>query len=474
MPHQKALGAKLTHAKITTDYSENLLEFITGVHASTNGLVKELEEIHSFTSQAINDEILWPCSLPSELPSDEKIPLADFGESNVGKLKTLYRKGLGHRYGRSMQSIAGIHYNFSMSDKFWEYNLEIEKSNLFLQEFKNEKYFNLIRNYRRYSWVLTYLFGASSVVHSSFLNGKEHNLKKLGKDSYYTEYGTSLRMGGLGYTSSAQKDIGICYNQLSTYIDTIERARQQSIPQYESIGVEASGELKQLNTNLLQIDNEFYSTIRPKNIAKSRESALKALNERGIEYIEVRLLDVNSDSPVGISREQIEFLHVFLLWCMTKESAKIDDKECLEIDFNFDQIVRFGRKENLSLLENGQQCSRETLLNKYFDEMDVLASDLFKVEPNYVGSLSLQREKILNKEKLPSEMILKKIKKKGFLDYYLSLAHNHKKTFKIDDDLRARFNVFADESHKVKLEIEQADRLDFKSFLKQYFEDIKI
>jgi glutamate--cysteine ligase len=474
MPHQKALGAKLTHAKITTDYSENLLEFITGVHSSTEGLVRELNEIHAFTSYGIKDELLWPCSLPAQLPSDEDIPLAYFGESNVGKLKTLYRMGLGHRYGRSMQSIAGVHYNFSMSENFWEHSLKVEGSKLSIQEYKNKKYFDLIRNYRRYSWVLTYLFGSSSVVHDSFLEGKEHDLSKLGKDAYYSEYGTSLRMGGLGYTSSAQQDIGICYNQLSTYISTIEQARQRSIPEYEQIGLEEDGELKQLNTNLLQIDNEFYSTIRPKNIAKSRESALKALDERGIEYIEVRLLDVDSECPTGIGKEQIEFLHVFLMWCLTKPSPAISGSECTEIEYNFDQIVRLGRKDHLTLLEKGKQISRDKLLNKYFSEMKDLATGVESIDQSYLEAVNLQYEKVIDIDKLPSSIIIKKISEQGYLGYYLNLANKHKKTFNINEDLISKFEEYAEESHKVQKEIERTDTLSFKSFLKQYFEDIKI
>ena len=112
-PHAKALGSKLTHPFITTDYAENLLEYIGGVHSSTDKLLEELEALHAYTVENSNGEILWPSSMPCLLPEEDKIPIACYGKSNTGKLKSLYRLGLGHRYGRSMQSIAGVHYNFS-------------------------------------------------------------------------------------------------------------------------------------------------------------------------------------------------------------------------------------------------------------------------------------------------------------------------------------------------------------------------
>ena len=392
-PHPKDLGSKLTHAKITTDYSENLLEFITGVHSSTESLLNELTEIHNFARTSLVDEYLWPASLPGILPENEDdIPLAYYGESNVGKLKTLYRKGLGHRYGRSMQSIAGLHYNFSFSDRFWEYAHKEVNSNLSIQEFKNEQYFSLIRNYRRYSWLLIYLFGSSSVVHKSFLNRKEHQLEELSSDSFFTEFGTSLRMGGLGYTSDAQKDIGICYNQLSTYIKTLELARQENFKAYEKIGLkDSSGEYKQLNTNLLQIDNEFYSNIRPKNVAQSRESALQALHKRGIEYLEVRLLDLDPEEANGVSKKQIEFLHMFLIWCLVKDSPKICEKECREVDYNYAQVVASGRQENLSLIKNESKITLESYAKEIFEELRQTAELFSSIDLSYTESIAFYK-----------------------------------------------------------------------------------
>lgn len=468
------MGSKLTHSKITTDYAENLLEFITGVHQSTSDLLSELEEIHAYTSKIISDEILWPMSLPSLLPEDEEIPIAYYGESNVGKLKTLYRLGLGHRYGRSMQSIAGLHYNFSLSDNFWNYAKNSQKNNSSIRDYKDEQYFKLIRNYRRYSWVLTYLFGASSVVHESFLRGKSHSLLPLTSDSFYTEYGTSLRMGGLGYTSNAQKNIAICYNKLNTYVSTLEKSRQESYPLYEKIGLKDGDKFKQLNTNLLQIDNEFYSTIRPKNIAKSKESALKALNERGIEYIEVRLLDIDFDSKLGTNETQIKFLHIFLLWCLSTDSPVISNEECEEIDSNFDKVVRLGRQDNLLLSKNGVEISINDFLNNIFMELKKFADIFENVDNSYSVAVSSEEKKIEDKNRLPSSKLIERVKKEGFLESLTKLAKSHKENFEISDETFTKFKSYAEQSHNSEKFLLDNDSMTFENFLNRYFEDIKI
>lgn len=475
-PHPPELGSKLTHAKITTDYSENLLEFITGVHSSTSDLLKELYEIHCFTSRSIGEELLWASSMPSILPEDEKIPLAYYGESNVGKLKTLYRRGLGHRYGRSMQSIAGIHYNFSLSENFWKHYHQRENSNLSLQEFKNDKYFGLIRNFKRYSWLLVYLYGATPLVDKSFLKGKKHKLEKFSEDTYYSPYATSLRMGGLGYTSNAQNDIQICYNQLSTYISTLEKARLTPFKQYEDIGLVKNGKRAQLNVNLLQIDNEFYSTIRPKNIAKTRESALGALHKRGIEYIEVRLIDVNPYTPLGITKEQVDFIQLFLIWCLSLESPQIENEECAQLDFNFNQIVNFGRKSDLELFVHGEKKQKRDVLNEVFSQLSQLANKLSPCEPDYNLSVTREYEKVENEAILPSSLVINQAnsRDKSFIKYQLELAKKYKTSYSCSDISLKEYLELAKNSLDEQKNVEANDKLDFDDFLNKYFEDIKI
>ena len=425
--HSHQLGCKLTHPFITTDYSENLLEFITEVMSTTPDLINKLREYHAFTFAHMPEEICWPFSMPSILPADEEqITLADFGESNVGKLKTLYRKGLGYRYCLSMQSISGFHYNFSLSDNFWDLVQQQEGLEENLQVTKNRYYFGLIRNFQRNRWILKYLFGASPVVHESFLKGKDHRLESLNDTDYFSPEATSLRMGGLGYTSHAQKDISICYNKLPSYIKAIEQARLTPFADYQEIGLRSGQEYLQLNTNILQIDNEFYSTIRPKNVAQSRESALQALHARGVEYLEVRLLDNDPFHPVGLSEDTIAFLQIFLLWCLTEDSPQIETKECQEADYNFHLAVTQGRNTSLKMSEQGREEPIKDLLVKKLNSMSHLVRALAKIDKIYEESYECQLEKVADVNKTPSAKILNEVGKRGFVNLGLSLGERYR------------------------------------------------
>jgi glutamate--cysteine ligase len=177
-PHPPALGAALTHDRITTDYSESLLEFITPVSRDIDGTLNTLEDIHSFVYRHLDRELLWSSSMPCIVAGDAGIPVARYGSSNVGRMKTVYRNGLGHRYGRLMQAIAGVHYNFSMPEAYWQAAHGSEGSDLSLQDYITSRYLDLIRNFHRWSWLLIYLFGASPAVCASFMRGRgQHPLQ---------------------------------------------------------------------------------------------------------------------------------------------------------------------------------------------------------------------------------------------------------------------------------------------------------
>src|SRR6266705_3158582 len=222
--------------------------------------------------------------MPCGLPTDETIPIGRYGSSNVGRAKSAYRMGLSHRYGRRMQTISGIHYNFSLPEQV-----------------SNDEYFGLIRNFRRHSWLLLYLFGASPAVCSTFVAGTEHGLDRLSNDSLYLPYATSLRMGRLGYQSDAQSSLKVSYNNLESYAASLQDALTRPYPEYERIGIRDGDNYRQLATSLLQIENEFYGTIRPKRVIRPGERALHALRDRGVEYVEVRLMDLDPFHAVGIA-----------------------------------------------------------------------------------------------------------------------------------------------------------------------------
>jgi glutamate--cysteine ligase len=208
-----ALGAALTHPHVTTDFSEAQLELITGVHSTVAGCLDELTRIHQFVYRCIGDEALWCASMPCALPDENAIPIARLGHSNVGRAKTLYRTGLSHRYGRRMQVISGLHYNFSLAEDSWP-----------LAGFRDATaaYLALIRNFRRRAWLLLYLFGASPAVCSSFVAGRAHELQELAPGTMYLPHATSLRMGRIGYLSAAQDGLAVSYNDLPSYAASLE------------------------------------------------------------------------------------------------------------------------------------------------------------------------------------------------------------------------------------------------------------
>jgi len=331
-PHPAALGSALTHPHITTDYSESQIELITGVHASPESCLEELLHIHQFTYRAIGEETLWVSSMPSRLPADETIPFGRYGPSNVGRAKSVYRMGLANRYGRRMQTISGIHYNWS------------------LPGVGNDEYFGLIRNFRRHAFLLLYLFGASPALCSSFVDGRKHELQAIGEGTMYMPHGTSLRMGRLGYQSDAQASLAVSYNSLDGYAASLHGALTEPYPPYEKIGIMGpGGEYNQLATSLLQIENEFYGTIRPKRVIKPGERPLHALRERGVEYVEVRLLDLNPFVPTGITARTLRFIDVFLLHCLLADSPPDSPQEIAALGRNQHKTAAYGRLPGLAL-----------------------------------------------------------------------------------------------------------------------------
>jgi glutamate--cysteine ligase len=331
-PHPTALGSALTHPHITTDFSESQVELITSVHASADACMDELTRIQQFTLQSLGDEMLWVSSMPCGLPADDDIPLGQYGASNVGRAKTVYRSGLGYRYGRRMQTISGIHYNWSVP------------------EVSNAAYFGLIRNFRRHAFLPLYLFGASPAVCATFVAGRPHQLQPLTQGTMYLPHATSLRMGRLGYQSDAQASLAVSYNSLGGYAASLQQALTEPYAAYQAIGVQdADGAYRQLQTTLLQIENEFYGTIRPKRVIFPGERPLHALRERGVEYVEVRLMDLNPFEPMGITAQTLRFLDVFLLHCLHSDSPDDTPQEIAAIGRNQHKAAERGREPGLEL-----------------------------------------------------------------------------------------------------------------------------
>lgn len=476
--HPRKLGHPLTHPTITTDYSEALTELITPAKKTREELLQSLTEIHQQVNSQLENELFWPGSMPCRIEGENSIRIAEYGNSNIGRLKHVYRQGLGVRYGRVMQSIAGLHFNFSISDTFWQNLQEImHTSDMSLQDFKSQQYFALIRNFRRYSWLLMYLFGASPCLDESFIKGKQHNLDPFDdKGSYYKPYATSLRMGDLGYHNDAQSSLSICFNSLKNFIATLSKAINTPYPKYEKLGLKRGDEFIQINSNILQIENEYYSAIRPKRTTEKAETPRHALNERGVEYIEVRCLDLNPFLATGVSDKQIDFLDIFLTYCLLSHSPIISDEDCARLDDNFNTVVNRGREPGLKL---EGPCGEITLqqwglniiaeLKKVAEILDQQTKD-----ERYSKALKEQENKLFHIDLCPSAQVLSIMRDENlsWLEFAGELAFKHKTrllaNFKDQDRVLSELAESAEKSFQAEQDIKANDSLTFDAFIEQY------
>ena len=458
-PHPAALGSALTHPHITTDFSESQVELITGVHAGAQDCIDELTRVQQFTVQALGDEMLWVSSMPCGLPADEEIPLGQYGTSNVGRSKTVYRTGLGYRYGRRMQTISGIHYNWSMP------------------QVSSEQYFGLIRNFRRQAFLLLYLFGASPAVCSSFVAGRQHQLQALNDGTMYLPHATSLRMGRLGYQSDAQSALAVSYNSLQGYAESLQGALTQPYPAYEAIGVQGpDGAYRQLGTTLLQIENEFYGTIRPKRVIFPGERPLHALRERGVEYVEVRLLDLDPFEVVGINAQTLRFIDVFLLHCLTADSAPDTPQEIAEMSRNQHRTAERGREPGLQLERAGQQVGLDVWATEILQALEPIAAQLDATHgsTDYSRAVAASVHALQHPDTLPSARVLKATMEEhgGSFVRFVKARSQATRQVMLDTPLNAdehsALEAESQSSLQAQAAIEAADSMPFDIYLKEY------
>ncbi|WP_414842958.1 glutamate--cysteine ligase [Halomonas sp. SSL-5] len=477
--HQHALGSKLTHPHITTDYSEALLEYITPVTCRPADALDFLGDLHRFSYRYLGDELIWPGSMPARLNGNDSIPIADYGSSNVGTMKRVYRKGLDMRYGRIMQAIAGVHYNVSLPDDLWTLLRDLDGDQaMALNDYRSARYFGLIRNFRRHSWLLLYLFGASPAIDRSFLpDGRiPDKLEAHGEETLISRYATSLRMSDLGYQNKVQEQLKICFNSLSNYVNTLRHAISTPWPAYEALGVNEDGEWRQLNANILQIENEYYSDIRPKRVARHDETPSQALEARGVEYIEVRCLDLNPLLTLGVDEPQIHFIDTFVMWCLLAESPWIPDAECDTLDDNRRLVVERGRDPELRLCHAGTPRSVADWGGEILGDMRRVAELLDRLEEGtpHADAVAAMLPRLEDPALTPSGQLLARLQERGeeLSDAMLGIAREQAERLRqepMDPGREGMFDELVETSHRQQAEIEAADRVSFAEFLSDYF-----
>ncbi len=453
-PHPVGLGSALTHSAITTDYSEALLEFITPVSSSISDTEQALADLHRFTARQLGTELLWNASMPCIVHGDADIPIAEFGSSNVGQMKRIYRNGLSVRYGRKMQAIAGIHYNFSLPESFWARASEVAGDNRSQADFQTAGYLALIRNFFSRVWLLLYLLGCSPAVCASFVQGnRSHPLRPMGDDHH-------------------------SYNDLDQYISTLRSAILRTHPPYTAFDYMDNGERAQLNTSLLQIENEYYSPIRPKRVTGSGEAPILALTRGGIEYVEVRCVDINPFVPFGIDGDTMRLLDLFLLSCLADASPACDEAGQRRNKTNLQRTVTRGRDPELTLLSEGDdEVSLSELAQPILNRMSEIA-DWFDRDANHNGQYQRiaeeAREKVIDPSLTPSARLLNEMDSSGqsfwqIAKKYSGQWHNEHLSQPVDNSVLASLEAEARASIERQRKLEADDEEPFEAYLARFY-----
>ena len=478
--HPKVLGAALTHPSITTDYSEAMLEFITPPLPQAYKALDYLIDIETFVYQNLNNEFLWTTSMPCVIQGEEDIRIAEYGSSNAGRMKSVYRHGLAWRYGKMMQVISGIHFNHSFAESFWPPYQALEKKQGNLQSFINQSYMATTRNIQRYGWLIPYLFGSSPAICKSFLAGtaKPENMRFFNKNTCYEPYGTSLRMGDIGYTNRKESEAGIKanYNSLAEYIHSLREAINTPFKAYEKIGIKVDGVYRQLNANLLQIENEYYSTVRPKQILQGLEKPVDALEQRGIRYIELRSIDINAFHPAGLTHKQLYFLEVFMLFCLLQKSPEVSALERKAIDENQSLVAHQGRKPDLVLSCDGNNVLLTDWASELINAMLPVAELLNQAhqEECYVKSVASHLDLVKHPELTPSARILEEMfsNNESYYEFARRKSQEHRDIFlqrTLSSALETEFTQLAEKSIQQQKHLETSDQQHFEQFLARYF-----
>jgi glutamate--cysteine ligase len=478
-PHPRSLGSSLTNPHITTDYSEALIELVTPTFRDNEELLQYLGDLHQFVYGHLEEELLWATSMPCVMGGDAAVPIARFGNSHQGRVKYIYRHGLLVRYGGMMQAISGVHFNYSVPEEFWPLYAEICESRDGGQDFVSARYFDLLRNYRRYGWIVSYLFGASPALCPSFLQGRsDPELQPLGTDTLIGADATSLRMSDIGYRNSSQAAGAVSFNTLEQYLRDLRRAVNQPSAAFEALGVKVDGEYRQLSGNVLQIENEYYSYVRPKRTLRAGERTIHALARAGVEYVEVRTLDNSAYNPVGVNLRKLYFLEAFCLLLLFKASPPIDANEEEAIDRNHLKVARYGRQRGLTLERDRRQVPMHGWAAELLESMQGICELLDATHPQrpYSATLKEQQAKLEDVDQTPSARLLRDLRESGesYTALMLRMSRSHKDymlAFPRNEARWRQFEVEAEESREAQRSLEAAQRGSFDDYLAAYLAD---
>ncbi|MFK8080193.1 MAG: glutamate--cysteine ligase [Granulosicoccus sp.] len=496
--HPETLGRALTHPFITTDFSEALLEMVTPPCDSAPEAMEFLTAIHQFIVNRLPaGEHIWNTSMPCILRGGQSVRIGEYGSSNSGQMKHAYRRGLGLRYGRRMQAIAGVHFNFSMPECAWNIRRQLDAQHPDLgdcesqwqqlgdkeqQRLRSQGYFQMMQNLLRVGWLVPYLFGASPAICASFLNdGEGEELDVWNGSTRYAPYGTSLRMGKIGYRYREDQpiDLSVRHTDIDAYIEDVIGHVSSEHPAYKTLGLlDENGEFQQLSTSRLQIENEFYSTVRPKQIARAGELPIHALRERGIRYLELRSVDVDLAQPNGLELEQVAMLEMLMMFAWLAKPESLDAEELQACTRNVQTVAHRGREPELQLETRQGLIGLRHWGEQVLETLVPVAQWLDKAceEPLYVRALEQQMSKLASPELTPSAVMLDGIKRTGsFFEYAQSLSKKHHQYYQeqpVNDAVQAILASKVTESFDKQTQLEADSHGEFSEFLQNYLNQI--
>ncbi|WP_051321408.1 glutamate--cysteine ligase [Chrysiogenes arsenatis] len=432
-PHPVGLGSPLHCPYITTDFSESQPEFITPPFDTPRAAYEFLQEIHAFAVTAAGDELLWTASMPPRLPDEAAIPIARYGDTPSAKSKEIYRRGLALRYGKAIQMVCGVHYNFSFCEALWPLLHQYTQSREPLPAFINRHYFALARNFLRYRWLVIYLFGASAAVDASYTPKALQQMELFDGETYYQPYATSLRMSRLGYSNAEGAELSISFNSLEQYIADLRRAIATPHPPYAAFGLSQNGEPHQLSVNQLQIENEYYAPIRVKRTPHGEESSLDALEKRGVAYIEVRASDLDPFNPCGVDYHRLYFMHTMLVTCLLQESPYLSTEAMQEIDQNQYRVAHEGRMPGFTVTHGGAPLPLAEIGTALLNDMMQVAALLDAAAGTvcHSSAVAAQFGKLTQPDLCPSAQMLKEMREHtcSYLEFGLKQARKYREIY---------------------------------------------
>jgi glutamate--cysteine ligase len=290
-------------------------------------------------------------------------------------------------------------------------------------------------------------------------------------------HGTSLRMGRLGYQSDAQASLAVSYNSLEGYAASLHDALTRPWPAYQALGtLNPGGDYIQLATSLLQIENEFYGTIRPKRTIYQGERPLHALRERGVEYVEVRLMDLDPFEPVGINVQTMRFLDVFLLHCLGSESPPDTPQEIAELARNQHLTAARGREPGLQLQRGGQPVVLADWGRELIEACEPIARALDAAHgcSDYSAAVASARMALDDPDRLPSARVLAEMAARhdnSFLRFVRARSQQTRQdllALSWTPQQQLRYELMARKSLEDQKAIEAADTMPFEIFRQQY------